>query len=168
MRVTPTTKPVMVDGATECHVTPIGVAGRMFDYLCAPGNAVVLEPSAGTGNLIAGMIDSVEQVHAIERHVSLCDSLRDRFPDAVEMVLTQADFIEWSETAGKYSYILMNPPFKHIKKHMNAALSILDGRLIALVPITYQHPDAETLEELGPDTFPTAKVHTKIIEINSV
>jgi hypothetical protein len=37
--------------------------------------------------------------------------------------------------------------------------------LVALVPITFQHDDAETLETLPPDTFATAKVHTKIIRI---
>lgn len=37
--------------------------------------------------------------------------------------------------------------------------------LVALVPITFQHPDAEHLETLPPDTFSTAKVHTKIIRI---
>lgn len=32
-----------------------------------------------------------------------------------------------------------------------------------LVPITYQHNDMETLEELPRDTFSTAQVSTKII-----
>jgi len=35
--------------------------------------------------------------------------------------------------------------------------------LVALVQIAYQHGEMETLEALGPETFSTAKVHTKII-----
>ena len=42
---------VEVDTATECHVTPADVAARMVDYLGAV-QGVVLEPSAGTGNLL--------------------------------------------------------------------------------------------------------------------
>ncbi|MBL4656965.1 MAG: hypothetical protein JKX73_03120 [Flavobacteriales bacterium] len=63
----------------------------------------------------------------------------------------------------------MNPPFKKVRQHIKAALSLLGNGghdcavLIALVPITYQHEDMETLEELPRDTFSTAQVSTKII-----
>ncbi len=66
----------------------------------------------------------------------------------------------------------MNPPFKQIRQHMKAALSLLGKAghdkavLVALVPITYQHEDAETMEELSRDTFSTAQVSTKIIRIS--
>ena len=65
----------------------------------------------------------------------------------------------------------MNPPFRELRKHVAAALSLL-GRgghdaatLVALVPVTFEHPDAEHLETLPPDTFSPARVHTKIIRI---
>jgi hypothetical protein len=54
---------------------------------------------------------------------------------------------------------------------MAAALSMLcrgahDGAsLVALVPVTYQHPDAEELETLPNDTFASAKVYTKIVRL---
>ncbi len=54
---------------------------------------------------------------------------------------------------------------------MKAALSLLGcgghevATLVALVPITYQHDEAEELEELDRETFPTAAVSTKIIRI---
>jgi len=35
--------------------------------------------------------------------------------------------------------------------------------LVALVPVTYQHDDAEALETLPRDTFSTVNVSTKII-----
>jgi len=65
----------------------------------------------------------------------------------------------------------MNPPFKAIKKHINAALSLLGtdahdtAVLVALVPVTFNHDEAETLEELPRDTFSTAQVSTKIIRV---
>ena len=37
--------------------------------------------------------------------------------------------------------------------------------LVALVPVTFEYPEAEQLETLPPDTFSTARVHTKIIRI---
>jgi hypothetical protein len=72
----------------------------------------------------------------------------------------------------EFPRVIMNPPFSDVRKHVAAALSLM-GRgghaepatLVALVPITFQHDDAETLETLPPDTFATAKVHTKIIRI---
>ena len=50
---------------------------------------------------------------------------------------------------------------------MNAALGLLEkgGVLIALVPVSYSHPDETLLEKLPQDTFHSAKVNTKIIEI---
>jgi hypothetical protein len=37
--------------------------------------------------------------------------------------------------------------------------------LVALVPVTFSHDEAETLETLPSDTFATAKVFTKIIRV---
>ena len=162
-------EPIEVHSSTECHVTPEGVAGRMFDYLAPNGMETVLEPSAGTGNLVASMLDSVQAVHAVEMQQSLAGAIEQRFEDDPALTVWRADFLDWAAEPcrDRYSAIIMNPPFKQVKKHMQAAIDLLDdgGRLIALVPTTYQHPDAYDLEELGPDTFASAKVYTKIIEI---
>lgn len=162
-------EPIQVHAGTECHVTPEGVAGRMFDYLAPNGMETVLEPSAGTGNLVAAMLDSVQAVHAVEMQQSLAGAIEQRFEDDPALTVWRADFLDWAAEPcrDRYSAILMNPPFKQVKKHMQAAIDLLEsgGRLIALVPITYQHPEAYDLEELGPDTFANAKVYTKIIEV---
>lgn len=50
--------PVVVDRATECHVTPAGVAARMARYLGPTGDYLTLEPSAGTGALIKALLAS--------------------------------------------------------------------------------------------------------------
>ena len=65
----------------------------------------------------------------------------------------------------------MNPPFRNSKNHLSAALELLghaghdSAILVALVPITFEHDEAELIETLPNDTFSTAAVNTKIIRI---
>jgi hypothetical protein len=165
-------EPVMVDRATECHVTPGDVAARMVDYLGPQGDWLTLEPSAGTGQLSRALLaagHSRYELVQVERHIKLAAGLHG-FGSVVNRC-----FLEWAgEVVGKVEFprVIMNPPFSDVRKHVAAALSLM-GRgghaepatLVALVPITFQHDDAETLETLPPDTFATAKVHTKIIRI---
>ena len=174
---------VAVDRTTECHVTPPEVAARMVDYLDATNDMLTLEPQAGTGNLIAALLDaghSQYELVAIERHYSLCRVIEKRFisprvtDPSYRVNPIQECFLAYAERAkGKIEYpaVLCNPPFRAIKSHMNAAISLL-GRgghahatLVGLVPITYQHPQAEEMEELPMDTFASATVRTKIIRI---
>lgn len=165
-------KPLVVDAATECHVTPADVAARMVAYLGPQGDYLTLEPSAGTGQLVHALFaagHSRYELTMVERHVGLASELRNLGP-----VFNQC-FLEYAgEARGKVEFprIIMNPPFKDVRRHIAAAVSLLGKNghqepacLVALVPITYQHPDAETLEELPNTTFATAKVWTKIIRI---
>lgn len=170
-------EPVTVDAATECHVTPPEVAARMVDYLeyhyptRDTTGSNVLEPSAGTGNLIQAMVDAdilTAHMMAVERHAGLTGGLTDRFGGFLKT--HNRCFLEFAEEwqhEGGFDRIIMNPPFRKVKQHMAAAISLLKpgGVLVALVPCTYQHPEASVLEDLGPDTFVTAKVRTKIIRL---
>lgn len=163
---------VTVDAATECHVTPNEVAARMVRYLGRQGDFLTLEPSAGTGQLVRALFaagHSRYELTMVERHNKLAAGLRSLGP-----VINRC-FLEYAEEArGKVEFprVIMNPPFSAVRKHVAAALSLM-GRnghverptLVALVPVTFAHPDAETLEELPADTFATAKVYTKIIRI---
>lgn len=173
----PVPEVVTVDKYTECHVTPLDVARRMVDYLKETQNMLTLEPSAGTGNLLQALFEnnhSACELVAIERHGNLCNEIRKRFKNNEYINPINECFLEYAQRAAgqiEYPRIIMNPPFKQIRQHMTAALNLLgpaeynQAILVALVPITYQHDEAETLETLGPDTFATAKVHTKIIRI---
>jgi len=163
---------IAVDRTTECHVTPDPVAARMVAYLGPQGDYLTLEPSAGTGQLARALIaagHSPRELTLIERHTALAASLR-----AIGPTINRC-FLEYAkEVKGRVQYprIIMNPPFKQVRKHVAAALSLL-GRgghdepatLVALVPVTFSHDEAEDLETLPPDTFATAKVHTKIIRL---
>jgi hypothetical protein len=171
------TEIVTVDRATECHVTPPDVAQRMVSYLGPVGDFLTMEPSAGTGNLIQALYDSGHsryELVAIERHTKLCSEIIKRFSGKYYNDPINRCFLEYAqEAAGKIQFprIIMNPPFRQVKQHVKAALTLLGpgghdvATLVALVPITFEHPDAETLEQLPDDTFSTAKVRTKIIRI---
>lgn len=165
-------EPVIVDAATECHVTPLDVARRMVEYLGPQGDYLTLEPQAGTGQLVKALFEAGHSKHEllmIERHIKLANNLHGLG------TVKNTCFLEYAvEAKGKIEFprIVMNPPFREVRKHMSAAISLMGkgghqepARLIALVPITYQHDEAEELEILPNDTFSTAKVNTKIIKI---
>lgn len=160
---------VMVDRATECHVTPPDIAARMVEYLGEPGDFLTLEPSAGTGNLVRALLESGHSRHEIclvERHNSLAAALQHLSP-----VINRC-FLEYAaEVRGKVQFprIIMNPPFSAVRRHVAAARSLLgaDGHasacLVALVPVTFDPEGCEVLEQLPEDTFSTARIRTKII-----
>ncbi|MET1416807.1 methyltransferase type 11 [Roseibium sp. HPY-6] len=168
-------EPLIIDKFSECHVTPESVARRMVGYLGSAGDYNTLEPSAGTGALVCALLasgHSPSEITAIERHHKLAAKVA-----TLGVPVIQSCFLDYSEEAkGKVAFprILMNPPFSQVGKHIRAALSLL-GRnghaepatLVALVPITYIHKEADTLETLPVDTFSTCRVHTKIIRFKT-
>jgi len=163
---------VTLDASTECHITPDDNAAYMVDCLDLEKEHSVLEPHAGTGSLINALLNEghpSEKITTIELNIKLCNMVAERFSDNF-ISPVQSCFLEYASAAGdvKFSRILMNPPFRQVKKHMKAALSLLADKnavLVALVPITYQNEDAETCDILDNETFPLAKVNTKIIRI---
>lgn len=144
----------------------------MVKYLGPQGDFLTLEPSAGTGQLTKALLAAGHSRHEltqVERHTGLASRLH-RFGPVINRC-----FLEWAaEVTNRVEYprIIMNPPFSEVRKHIAAAFSLL-GRgghqepavLVALVPISFNHSSADTLEILPPDTFATTKVHTKIIRI---
>ena len=169
--------PLAVHKSTECHVTPPDVAARMVAYFGGGGDYLTLEPSAGTGNLISALFAAGQtqfELCAIEREASLWLALKQRFPSKIrgfnECFLGYA-----ARAAGRIEYprIIMNPPFSKARQHIEAARSLwgFGGHrskvLIALVPATFEHPEAEELERLGPETFASAAVHSKIIRFHA-
>ena len=169
-----TSAPVEVHASTECHVTPPEVAERMVSYLDATQDMMTLEPSCGTGNLIQALLDdghSALEICGIEQNGALKSATRHRFNGEVSII--RDCFLEYAERwqGAKYARIIMNPPFRQVKKHMNAAIEMLGSSgydnavLVALVPVTYQHELAEEMEALPNDTFANAKVNTKIVRI---
>lgn len=163
---------VAVDKATECHVTPPDVAARMVRYLGAVGDFLTLEPSAGTGNLSRALIESghsPNELVQVERHIGLAVQLH-----AYGTVINRC-FLEYAaEVRGKVAFprIIMNPPFRAVRKHIAAARDLMGPNghrdaptLVALVPVTFEADGMETLEHLPDDIFAMATVRTKLIRI---
>lgn len=157
---------VFVDKYTECHVTPIDVAGRMVKYASPLGD--VLEPSAGTGNIVQALLEygiSPEQITSVEKHTDLASRLKKRFDNKVA-VFNQC-FLQFAqEIEMRFDTIIMNPPFRPIKHHVEAAQTLLknNGRIILLSPVSFEKEDFTLIEELHEHTFATTKVKTHILE----
>lgn len=166
-------EPLVIDKASDCHVTPSIVARRMVEYLGPPGDFGTLEPSAGTGALISALLASgypSEKICAVERHHKLAAQV-----ETFGVPVIQTCFLTYAEEVkGRVEFprIIMNPPFSKVQKHIKAAMSLLGcscyavpATLVALVPVTFEHVEAETLEWLPEDTFSTCRVRTKIVRI---
>jgi len=176
-------KLLTVDRGTECHTTPDHVADLMVEYLDYKDATIneaahgVLEPHAGTGQLVAAMLRAGFMsgcINTIEKHQKLVEHMQNRFEYTL-VSINQGDFLtdfdEFKHRPGDiYSgedRIICNPPFKNIVAHMDQVFKCLKpgGLAICLVPITYKKLEHDILKELGNNTFSYAKVNTKIIRI---
>jgi 16S rRNA G1207 methylase RsmC len=123
----------------------------------------VLEPSAGTGNLLHAIIDAepTARICAVEINRALCDVLPSNLLADGEAFC--ADFLVCTtEQLGRFDKVLMNPPFHNGADiaHIKHALHFLerDGRLVALCANGPRQqaelrPLATTWEELPEGTF---------------
>lgn len=129
---------VQVVTAPDLFPTPVDLADRMAQEANirprADGTGIkVLEPSAGTGRLIAAIrengtgyaLTAVEVNAYLARHLEVLKQVDD---------LHRCDFLEF--TTGSYDRIVMNPPFSGGADiaHIEHALTLLapGGRLVAL------------------------------------
>ena len=161
-------KIIEVDKNTECHITPDKESLKMVDYLgyISEGSRI-LEPQAGTGQLIKALLErgvNVSQITAIERNVSLMQSTAEKYQG---LDIVNDCFLEYSKFYNdkKFDFILSNPPFKNKQKHVKACIDLLDenGVMVALVPTTFFYKGFIDLENLSNDVFRTARVNTKIV-----
>jgi protein-L-isoaspartate O-methyltransferase len=154
---------VQVVSAPQLFPTPPALAARMATLAGIEYKDRVLEPSAGTGNLLRAIVDAepTASVHAVEINRALCDALPASLL-AVGEALCQDFLTCTTEQLGRFNRIVMNPPFADGSdiKHIKHALHFLerDGRLVALCAAGSRQqaelrPLAVTWEELPGDTF---------------
>lgn len=131
---------VQVVTAPQLFPTPPALADRMIEAAdIQPGNRI-LEPSAGTGNLIAAIAaaEPTARVTAVEINTQLSDALSARYrvrPAGWE-ILTD-DFLDLTALdLGRFDRIVMNPPFANgdDMRHIRNAFEMLSpgGRLVAI------------------------------------
>ncbi len=128
---------VQVVTASQLFPTPEALAEEVAEAAEIEPGMTVLEPSAGTGNLLRA-IRKVSEAQAIctavEVNAKLCEQLRSVEPGTrVEC----ADFLQMSpETLGSFDRVVMNPPFGNAEdiKHIEHALKFLTpgGRIVAI------------------------------------
>lgn len=153
---------VQVVSAPQLFPTPPALASRMAELAELEPGLCVLEPSAGTGNLVQAVLDRVDtEVLGYEINAALCSELSRRFP-SYQLAVKRADFLEVTDFQGCYPRILMNPPFANGQdiKHIQHARTFLKpgGRLVALCANGPRQraalqPIADTWEDLPAGTF---------------
>ena len=131
---TETAKPVVVS-SFNLFPTPPEIAAKMVDMAYIDENHRVLEPSAGTGNLLKAIGNKPDKL-AVEIsadcvRVLMCGGAG----SGCEII--HADFLGCTEVMlGKFDRVVMNPPFKQGRdiKHIKHAATFLKpgGRLVAL------------------------------------
>jgi protein-L-isoaspartate O-methyltransferase len=125
---------VRVVSAPQLFPTPPEVARRVVALAEIGPGMRVLEPSAGTGNLLAA-IGSGPDVVAVEINPQLAEALARC--GVAGVTVRQGDFLEMKGELGEFDRVVMNPPFDHGAdiKHVEHALAKLKkgGRLVAVV-----------------------------------
>ena len=114
--------------------TPPALARRMVEAARITEDDHVLEPSAGTGNIVRAILETGASVHAIESDPKLARMLGATF---TERTLVECKDFLTLDAPGRFDVILMNPPFseKRDVEHVAHALSLLapGGRLVAIM-----------------------------------
>ena len=116
--------------------TPPAIAARMIELAEIEAGMCVLEPSAGSGNLVRPIVEGVDtEILAYEVDEDLCFRLRSEFPSYRLQVRTK-DFLTVTDHQGQYPRVVMNPPFENGLdiKHIEHARTFLrpGGKLVAL------------------------------------
>jgi len=124
---------VQVITAPQLFPTPPALAERMVEEAdILPGHSV-LEPSAGTGAILAALpnVRPFGSVTAVEINATLAASLEQVADETI-----CGDFLEQNGNLGTFDRILMNPPFQNGAdiKHIQHAMKMLKpgGRLVAI------------------------------------
>jgi len=124
---------VQVITAPQLFPTPPALAERMVEEADILTGHSVLEPSAGTGAILAALpnVRPFGSVTAVEINTTLAASLEQVADETI-----CGDFLKQNENLGTFDRIVMNPPFENGAdiKHIQHAIKMLKpgGRLVAI------------------------------------
>jgi hypothetical protein len=145
---------VKVVAVPQLFPTPPDLAARVVELADIKPGHRVLEPSSGTGQLVAAVRSTepaAELVH-VEINRALC----------ISTGAINRDFLACNGDLGKFDRVVMNPPFENGAdiRHIEHALGMLKpgGRLVAICgngPRQRERlqPQAISWEDLPPETF---------------
>ncbi len=121
----------------QFYPTPEATVSDVLRDVFPPNGARVLEPSAGTGALVKGLLrkESVAHLTAIEVHPDRVARLRDIVDHRLE--IREANFLQCAPSE-EFDLLVMNPPFygTHWMDHVRHAFAFLKpgGRLVSILP----------------------------------
>ena len=119
------------------YPTPDAVVKRCMDRLGVREGDRVLEPSAGTGNMVRHLLERGARVDAVEIDPDRCATLRRLRAPALHVM--ERNFLTMPAEPD-YAAVLMNPPFfgTHWMEHVLHAYDFLapGGTLVAVLPIS--------------------------------
>jgi len=124
---------VQVITTPQLFPTPPALAERMVEEADILPSHCVLEPSAGTGAILAALpnVRPFGSVTAVEINATLAASLEQVADETI-----CGDFLEQNGNLGTFDRIVMNPPFQNGAdiKHIQHAMKMLKpgGRLVAI------------------------------------
>lgn len=154
---------VQVVAAPQLFPTPADLAERMVELADIQPGMTVLEPSAGTGNILLAIKNRFHgeiTLTAVELNMRLA-SILNTVINAADHV-RQGDFLEMNGDLGKFDRIVMNPPFEGAADidHILHARRMLrpGGQIVAICaggPRQEERlkPIADLWEPLPPGTF---------------
>ncbi|MGD9661517.1 MAG: DUF3560 domain-containing protein [Porticoccaceae bacterium] len=123
--------PVAVVAVPQLFPTPRDIAAQLVAAAGIEEGQTILEPSAGTGNLLEAVPHG--KITAVEINAGLAARLREAYP---AVTVKQADFLACNGDLGGFDRIIMNPPFENAVdiKHIKHAAHMLKpgGVLVAL------------------------------------
>jgi len=177
---------VQIVTANQLFPTPKEIARRMVDRLGAAWliGRRVLEPSAGTGELIRAIWDNATgvdctRVVAVEINPKLVDglrALRQKFlhANSENFDIREGDFLQCNGDLGTFDAVVMNPPFENgsdIKHILHARKFLKPGGKIAAICADGPRQQrelqsiADSWEELPAGTFAGTNVRTALLTI---
>lgn len=116
----------------DINFTPSNVAKQLVELAQINKNSIVLEPSAGIGNIADKIKEVSQNIDVCEQMYSFCELLELKGYNVIK-----GDFLGYA-TSKKYDAIIMNPPFSDEQSHIKHAYDMLaDGG--TLVSITSPH-----------------------------
>ncbi len=124
--------------APQLFPTPPEIAEKMVEWADLQNNDTILEPSAGTGNILKAIPNLEERcaaglIKAVEINHPLVKILNESMP---YLNVLCDDFLQTGDIPRGFSKIIMNPPFKNGEdiEHIAHALTklTLGGTLVAL------------------------------------
>jgi predicted RNA methylase len=134
--------------ADQLFPTPPEIARQMLVKVGSLAGKRILEPSAGTGNLVEAIFeaaggDAFCRVVAVEVAPQLIQVLRDRrarlpYANDENFRIVQGDFLQQDGALGQFDLVVMNPPFANRRDvihvdHARRFLKLNEGKLIAIM-----------------------------------